>query len=291
LLVIIYLPVHYVFCSCYHIKSWCIHDKYNLNNSRSFQFWPLEIIKSFASCVIRHGNIVMYLQSSFLHLKANFSIWILFVYWLLTFWIDYRSLWSSLSWFFLQFGYWSCINILFMLTIDLWLDKLLWFHSWGFPLKSQCNEFNNLPMLVQFNLWLASCCNVLAIFSRSKPALDPLKSSSTPQNSIISSELVSISGRLSYFWISTRDTILRKCSLSSNYRYSLQFQINNNLHPLLWILLSGDVAINPGPGSKYFRCLSYNAQSIRSTTKLPDGTYNDAHSHHPSLCSDLPSGL
>ena len=73
--------------------------------------------------------------------------------------------------------------------------------------------------------------------------------------------------------------------------YGLQFQINNNLHPLLWILLSGDVAVNPGPGSKYFLCLSFNAQSIRSTTKLPDGTYNDAHSHHPSLCSDLPSGL
>ena len=75
------------------------------------------------------------------------------------------------------------------------------------------------------------------LFSRSKPALDPLKSSSMPQNSIISSELVSIYCRLSYIWISTRDTILRKCSLSSNYRYGLQFQINNNLHLLLWIFI------------------------------------------------------
>ena len=144
------------------------------------------------------------------------------------------------------------------------------------------NSISNWLLLLAVSFWL---------FSRSKPALDPQKSSSTPQNSIISSELVSISGRLSYIWISTRDTILRKCSLSSNYRYGLQFQINNNLHLLLWILLSGDVAVNPGPGSKYFRCLSFNAQSIRSTTKLPDETYNDAHSHHPSLCSDLPSGL
>ena len=144
------------------------------------------------------------------------------------------------------------------------------------------NSISNWLLLLAVTFWL---------FSRSKPALDPQKSSSTPQNSIISSELVSISGRLSYIWISTRDTILRKCSLSSNYRYGLQFQINNNLHLLLWILLSGDVAINPGPGSKYFRCLPPNAQSTRSTTKLPDGTYNDAHSHHPSLCSDLPSGL
>ena len=38
------------------------------------------------------------------------------------------------------------------------------------------------------------------------------------------------------------------------------------------VLLSGDIAVNPGPGSKKFRCLSFNAQSTRSTTKLPDGT-------------------
>ena len=72
--------------------------------------------------------------------------------------------------------------------------------------------------------------------------------------------------------------------MPSNYLYGLQFQINNNnLHLLLWILLSGDIAINPGPGSKYFRCLSFNAQSIRSTTKLPDGTQRRLDSRPQSI--------
>ena len=62
------------------------------------------------------------------------------------------------------------------------------------------NSISNWLLLLAVTFWL---------FSRSKPALDPQKSSSTPQSSIISSELVSISGRLSYIWISTRDTILR----------------------------------------------------------------------------------
>ena len=56
----------------------------------------------------------------------------------------------------------------------------------------------------------------------------------------------------------------------------LLFQINNNTHLLLWILLSGDIVTNPGPGNDHIlRCLSFNAQSIRSTTKLPDGTLID----------------
>ncbi len=65
-----------------------------------------------------------------------------------------------------------------------------------------------------------------------------------------------------------------KCRLSSTYRYGLQFEVkNNNLHLLLYILLSGDVAINPGPcKDQHLRCLSFNAQSIRSTIKSPDGT-------------------
>ncbi|CAB4025727.1 Hypothetical predicted protein [Paramuricea clavata] len=48
------------------------------------------------------------------------------------------------------------------------------------------------------------------------------------------------------------------------------------MHLLLWILLSGDIATNPGPGNDHMlRCLSFNAQSIRSTKKLPDGTLID----------------
>ena len=38
--------------------------------------------------------------------------------------------------------------------------------------------------------------------------------------------------------------------MSSKYRYGLEFKINkNNLHLFLLILLSGDVATNPGPGT------------------------------------------
>ena len=68
--------------------------------------------------------------------------------------------------------------------------------------------------------------------------------------------------------------MLRKRSLPFNYRYDLQFEIkNNNRHLLLIILLSGDMATNPGPtNEKNLRCLSFNAQSIRSSFKPPDGT-------------------
>ena len=68
--------------------------------------------------------------------------------------------------------------------------------------------------------------------------------------------------------------------MSCYYRYGLQFQINNNnLHLLLWILLSGDVALNPGPCStpSYPRppnvakphnmeCLYLNARSLTNKT-------------------------
>ena len=48
---------------------------------------------------------------------------------------------------------------------------------------------------------------------------------------------------------------------------------NNKLQLLLCILLSGDVAIDPDPRKdQHFRCLSFNAQSIHSKIKLPDGT-------------------
>ena len=63
--------------------------------------------------------------------------------------------------------------------------------------------------------------------------------------------------------------------ISYTYRYGLQFEVkNNNLHLLLNILLSGDVATNPGPcKDQHLRCLSFNAQSIRSKIKSPDGTF------------------
>ena len=131
-------------------------------------------------------------------------------------------------------------------------------------------------LLTSVSNWLLLVAVTVWLSSRSKPVLNTQFSSSTPQNVTISLELASISGRLSNIWIATRDTISRKCSLTCNYCYGLLFRIDNsnsNLHLLLWILLSGDVALDPGPDREHvFRCLSINAQSIRSTTKLPDGT-------------------
>jgi hypothetical protein len=143
-----------------------------------------------------------------------------------------------------------------------------------FPCQvSSMNLITHQRSFTSVSNWLLLLAVTFWLFSRSKPILDSQTSSSTQQNATIFSELASISGRLSYIWISMRDSILRKCSLSSNYRYGLLFQINNNnLHLLLWILLSGDVAINPGL-SNVLRCLSFNAQSIQSNTKLPDGTW------------------
>jgi exonuclease III len=43
------------------------------------------------------------------------------------------------------------------------------------------------------------------------------------------------------------------------------------VYPACWAI---DVATNPGPcKDQHFRCLSFNAQSIRSKIKLPDGTF------------------
>jgi hypothetical protein len=41
----------------------------------------------------------------------------------------------------------------------------------------------------------------------------------------------------------------------------------------LVIVFAGDIATNSGPNNQHLRCLSFNAQSIRSTRKLPDGSY------------------
>ncbi len=115
----------------------------------------------------------------------------------------------------------------------------------------------------------------LWILTRTKTEQPCHSTTSIPGNFIISSELTSIPDRLIFIWSATRDVVLRKCRLSSTYRYGLQFEVkNNNLHLLLYILLSGDVAINPGPcKNQHLRCLSFNAQSIRSKIKSPDGTF------------------
>jgi hypothetical protein len=70
--------------------------------------------------------------------------------------------------------------------------------------------------------------------------------------------------------------MLGRSTIDINLRYSLQLQIKQKpLHIFLCILLAGDIATNPGPVamSKTQRCLSFNAQSLRSFNKRQDGTF------------------
>ena len=103
--------------------------------------------------------------------------------------------------------------------------------------------FTSIPhwfLILAVSFWL---------LSRSKAVLPHHNNTSKPAwNIIISSELTSVSDRLSYIWTSTRDIMLRKYAMPSKFRYGLRFELKyNNLHLLLFILLSGDVATNPGP--------------------------------------------
>ena len=119
--------------------------------------------------------------------------------------------------------------------------------------------------------WVFYVTMLVRLLSRSKPTLYRY---TTPKsnNLLISSKLSLLPDRLCYIWTSKRDAVLR--SLPFNYRYGLPFEIkNNNRHLLLIILLSGDMAANPGPtNEKNLRCLSFDAQSIRRGFKPPDGT-------------------
>ena len=114
---------------------------------------------------------------------------------------------------------------------------------------------------------------------RSRPVLLRPETKSTLMNTVVSSELISLSERLCCVWTSTRDIILRKFNLPLNYRYGLEFQIKHkNLHLLMCILLAGDIATNPGPFNnnatlfETLHCLSFNAQSLRSMKRLEDGS-------------------
>ncbi|CAB4007842.1 Hypothetical predicted protein [Paramuricea clavata] len=115
------------------------------------------------------------------------------------------------------------------------------------------------------------------LLKRSKTALPHHNNTSTPGNIVISSKLTSIPDRSSYIWTSTRDVVLRKCAMSSKYRYGLEFKIKkNNLHLFLLILLSGDVATNPGPGtstehtSNELNAIYLNARSLKAFVPFND---------------------
>ena len=128
--------------------------------------------------------------------------------------------------------------------------------------------------------WFIFLAATLWLSTRSKPFLHSNNLDSeeaTPSRIYISSALTSFSDRTSCIWISMRDNILRKSSIKLNQRYGLEFKITRkNLHVLLCILLSGDIATNPGPEvsakNQALRCLSFNAQSLKSTFKIVDGS-------------------
>ena len=111
---------------------------------------------------------------------------------------------------------------------------------------------------------------------RSKPEISYLNTKSAPENVLISSELTTLPDKLCFLWTSTHDNMLRRSTMDINLRYSLELQIKQKLlHIFLCILLAGDIATNPGPVamSKTQRCLSFNAQSLRSVNKRQDGTF------------------
>ena len=106
------------------------------------------------------------------------------------------------------------------------------------------------------------------------------------QNFTISSELTSLSERLSCLWTSTRDKNVRKHAMLSYHRYGLQFENKNrNLHLLLCILLAGDIATNPGPNptqpnlktNSHLKCLLTNARSLKSQHKQGNEIINNVN--------------
>ena len=72
--------------------------------------------------------------------------------------------------------------------------------------------------------------------------------------------------------ISRRSAFTKPLSSDMKLFRGLQVAMNFSISIIL-ISLSNDIATNPGPNNnQYLHCLSFNAQSIRSTRKLQDGT-------------------
>ena len=121
-------------------------------------------------------------------------------------------------------------------------------------------------------MWTSIILTTIVLLSRrTRPVLLRLKTNSTPWNIVVTSELTSLSERLCCVWTSTRDVILRKYNLPHNYRFGLEFQLNQrHQHLLMCILLAGDIATNPGPFNKNktqfetLHFLSFNARVFKA---------------------------
>lgn len=101
--------------------------------------------------------------------------------------------------------------------------------------------------------WFLILAVSFCMSTRSKTSTLPYHNNNTsmPGNIVISSNLISLPDKselhLDFY---TRDTVLlRKCAMSSEYRYGLEFKLKSNyLHLFQFILVCGDVPTNPGPG-------------------------------------------
>jgi hypothetical protein len=114
-------------------------------------------------------------------------------------------------------------------------------------------------------VWTLILTVIVLLSKRSKPEIVHYDGNANFSNISISSELISLPGRLGLLWTSTRDRVLRKYNLPfNNYHcYGLQFNVNNNYSQFfVFILLAGDVATNQGP-SKPVKCVSLNARSLK----------------------------
>ena len=93
-----------------------------------------------------------------------------------------------------------------------------------------------------------------------------------PGNVCISSELALMPFKQCCVWICTRDVIQSKLNMPTKRYHLMAFGINRkNTHLLLFILLSGDVATNPGPVTRNsnicrpFSVFYQNVRSLKST--------------------------
>ena len=92
---------------------------------------------------------------------------------------------------------------------------------------------------------------------------------------VISSELAVLPEKLCYIWTATRDVKQRKLNYPEKLRYGLNFKLNLKLlHVFLLILLTGDVATNPGPCSSTqngLKIIYLSAKSLKAFVSSDEG--------------------
>ena len=108
-----------------------------------------------------------------------------------------------------------------------------------------------------------------------------------PGNVCISSELAILPSKQCCIWISTRDVLQIKFNMPTKCVHVMEFRINRkNKHLLLFILLSGDIATNPGPATRIsnlcrpFSVFYQNVRSLKSTYYSRNTKENKLSSFH-----------